>query len=276
MIGTGANVQAMANGNQRRDDREQSPSDAAEAELDPNEVVETCLRHMVAAGGSATAAELCAAVEAKAGGARLSSNGRACVLEHVNRYAVRTGLVLPHAPDRPGWHITAEGREFIGPVGATTTSPSPTTRAFEHYVLGLMHLVHPRYFWCHQGARTRHEQGLDLIGTRFPDPAPRAPEQIGVQVRLHDPLHAPYDEEWDRFFAGCFTRKIDLAIFVTTGCLTGAQRREASEAGVVVIAGHAEIAHLADKYSYARFEAEAATSRSASQPADRPRRSLPN
>src|SRR5205814_3965802 len=38
----------------------------------------------------------------------------------------------------------------------------------------------------------------------------------------------------------CFTRRIDLAIFVTTGGLTGEQRDQASEAAVIVIAGVAE------------------------------------
>lgn len=46
----------------------------AEMELDRNEVVRSCLRHLVAAGGSATTEELYAAVETNMGGARLSPN----------------------------------------------------------------------------------------------------------------------------------------------------------------------------------------------------------
>jgi hypothetical protein len=254
---------------------------AAEAELDRNEVVRICLRYIVAAGGSATTAELYAAVETNMGGARLSSNGRACVREYVNRYAVRAGLVLPHSLDRPGWHITAEGRELVAAeqcIVGPASAPSPMSRAFEQYVLGLMHLMHPRYFWHHQGVHTRHERGLDLIAMRFPDEAPprRSPDKIGVQVKLHDPTRAPSDEEWRKFLAGCFTRRIDLAIFVTTGYLTGEQRREASEAGVIVIAGVAEIARVADRYGYSRFEVEATTALSSNQPTARTRRSAPN
>jgi hypothetical protein len=255
---------------------------AAEAELDRNEVVGICLRYMVAAGGSATTAELYAAVEANMGSAKLSPNGRACVREYVNRYAVRTGLVLPHSPDRPGWHITAEGRELVAAeecfLGQQPSPSSPISRAFEQYVLGLMHIMHPRYFWYHQGVHTRHERGLDLIGTRFPDEAQRerAPDKIGVQVKLHDPTRAASDEEWRKFLAGCFTRRIDLAIFVTTGCLTGEQRREACEAGVIVIAGVAEIARVADHHGCSRFEVEATTPRSSNQPTTRTRRPAPN
>lgn len=255
---------------------------AAEAELDRNEVVRICLRQMIAAGGSATTAELYAAVEENMGGATLSANGRACVREYVNRYAVRAGLVLPHSPDRPGWHITAEGRELVAAeecvAGPAPAPSSPVSRAFEQYVLGLAQRMYPRYAWYHQGVHTRHERGLDLIGTRLPDEAPpqRSPAKIGVQVKLHDPARAPSDEEWQKFLAGCFTRRVDLAIFVTTGCLRGDQRREASEAGVIVIAGAAEIERIADLYSYARFEAEATTPRSSNQATTRTRRSAPN
>ena len=255
---------------------------AAEAELDRNEVVRICLRYMVAAGGSATTAELYAAVEANMSGATLSANGRACVREYVNRYAVRTGLVLPHSADRPGWHITAEGRELVAAeervVGPAPAPSSPMSRAFEQYVLGLMHRIYPRYFWYHQGVHTRHERGLDLIATRFPDDAPpkRSPDKIGVQVKLHDPSRAPSDEEWRKFMAGCFARRVDLAIFVTTGCLAGEQRREASEAGVIVIAGAAEIARVADRYGYPQFELEATMPRSSSGTTTRTRRSAPN
>ena len=59
------------------------------------------------------------------------------------------------------------------------------------------------------------------------------------------------------FLAGCFTRRIDRAIFVTTGCLTDEQCREASQADIIVIAGAAEIARVADEYGYSWFEVEA-------------------
>jgi hypothetical protein len=255
---------------------------AAEADLDRNEVVRICLRYIVAAGGSATTAELYAAVETNMGGAKLSSNGRACVREYVNRYAVRTGLVLPHSPDRPGWHISDEGRELVAVEesvpGPAPASSSPMSRAFEQYVLGLMHLMYPRYFWYHQGVHKRHERGLDLIAMRFPDESPprRSPDKIGVQVKLHDPARAPSDDEWRKFLAGCYTRRVDLAIFVTTGCLTGEQRREATEAGIIVIAGVGEVTRVADRYGYSRFEVQATAQASSGQRTTRVRRSALN
>ena len=251
----------------------------AEMELDRNEVVRSCLRHLVAAGGSATTEELYAAVETNMGGARLSPSDRACVREYVDRYAVRTGLVVPPSPDRPGWHITAEGRELLAAdERAPGPESSPMSRALEQCVLELMRLIHPRYVWSHHGVDTRRKRGLGLIGTRFPDEDPhgRSPDTIGVQVRLHDPTGAPSDDEWESFLAGCFVRQIDLAIFVTTGCLTGDQRREAKARDIIVIAGAAEIVRIADQYGYPRFEVEAVMPRSSSEPPTHARRSAPN
>lgn len=66
-----------------------------------------------------------------------------------------------------------------------------------------------------------------------------------MQVKLHQPNNAPTQDEWLKFLAGCFARRVESALFVTTGRLTGAQRREAQEARVIVLEGEAEIARLA-------------------------------
>jgi hypothetical protein len=50
----------------------------------------------------------------------------------------------------------------------------------------------------------------------------------------------------------------------------------AALAGVIVIAGVAEIARVAARYGYSRFEVEATTPRSSNQPTTRTRRSAPN
>lgn len=229
---------------------------AAETELDRNEVVRICLRYMVATGGSATTAELYAAVEASMGGATLSPNGRVCVREYVNRYAVCTGLVLPYSQAHAGWRITAVGCELVAAeehvVDPEPVRSSPMSGALEQYVLGLMRLMYPSYVWCQQGVDTRYERGLDLIGTWLPAEAPPMPlpHKIGVQVKLHDADSSLPETEWESFLAGCFIRRIDVAIFVTTGCLTGEQGHEASARGVIVISGVAEIARIADLYDY--------------------------
>jgi hypothetical protein len=71
---------------------------------------------------------------------------------------------------------------------------------------------------------------------------------------LHQPNNAPTQDEWLKFLAGCFARRVESAIFVTTGRLTGAQRREAQEAKVIVLEGAAEISRLARPHSVEPFE----------------------
>jgi hypothetical protein len=54
--------------------------------------------------------------------------------------------------------------------------------------------------------------------------------------------------------SGCFARKIEQAIFVTSGRLSAEQRREAGEARVVVIEGREEISRIAKQQGLEDFE----------------------
>jgi hypothetical protein len=75
-----------------------------------------------------------------------------------------------------------------------------------------------------------------------------------VQVKFHAANNAPTEKEWLKFLAGCFARRLETAIFVTTGRLTGEQRREAQEARVVVVEGVAEVNRQAARLGVAPFE----------------------
>ena len=61
-----------------------------------------------------------------------------------------------------------------------------------------------------------------------------SPENIGVQVKFHQASSAPSEREWLKFLAECFARRLDRTVFITTGRLTGEQRREAGEANIVL------------------------------------------
>jgi hypothetical protein len=113
--------------------------------------------------------------------------------------------------------------------------------------------MYPYYSWYHQGLRKRNERGLDIIGDRVGTQG-NDPGTIGVQVKLHDANNAPTEVEWLKFLAGCFARRISRALFVTSGRLTSEQRREADEAGVIIIEGQEEIGRLANLYNIAQFE----------------------
>lgn len=107
--------------------------------------------------------------------------------------------------------------------------------------------------WYHQGRDKRRERGVDFVGNRLGD-ARGEPASIGVQVKFHKASNAPTEREWLKFLAGCFARRLDAAVFVTTGRLTGEQRREAQEARVIVIEGRDEVSRLAAQHSVERFE----------------------
>jgi hypothetical protein len=91
------------------------------------------------------------------------------------------------------------------------------------------------------------------------------PAHIGVQVKFHKASNAPTNEEWLKFLAGCFARKLDAAVFVTTGRLTGEQRREATEAKVVVVEGREEVDRLAKQFGVDRFDLGDGSTRSTSE-----------
>jgi hypothetical protein len=118
--------------------------------------------------------------------------------------------------------------------------------AFECYVLKILTKVYPFYTWYHQGQHRRNERGLDFIGNRIGDHRGE-PRQIGVQVKFHDQNNAPTEIEWLKFLSGCFSRRVDRAIFITSGKLTSEQRREADEANVIVIQGREEITRIAEQ-----------------------------
>jgi hypothetical protein len=125
--------------------------------------------------------------------------------------------------------------------------------AFERWVMLLLRATYPYYAWYHQGRHKLKERGLDFVGTRVGD-SNDEPRSIGVQVKLHQANNAPTQGEWLKFLAGCFARRVESAMFVTTGRLTGEQRREAQEAKVIVIEGAAEIDRLAKLHNVKLFE----------------------
>jgi hypothetical protein len=241
----------------------------AEAGLAANEQIRIALQTMVDGGGSALVTDIYAALEAAMNPHTLSQQGRASLRTYINRDAVRAGFVLPYDRDKPGWHITAEGREFLQSVAGkgedleqvtdargdevAVESISVRAEAFERYVLDFMKVTYAECAWYHQGRHKREERGLDLIGTRL-RPEPGQPRVIGVQVKLHAAENAPAEKEWLKFLAGCFARRVDLGIFVTTGRLTSGQRREAAESQVAVIEGADELARLAGRLGLRRFD----------------------
>jgi transposase len=80
------------------------------------------------------------------------------------------------------------------------------------------------------------------------------PKSIGVQVKFYSEKSAPRQLEWLKFLSGCFSRRLESAIFITTGKLTGDQRREAQEARITIIEGKDEITRLSQLHSIGDFE----------------------
>lgn len=246
---------------------------AAQAGLTANEQVRIALNTMVANGGTATTNDIYAAVEARMAPDTLSQQGRATLRAYINRDAVRAGFIEDHVKGAAGWTITPEGREFIqaappaaadveqvtDAAGAEVNVPSVTVRAlaFEKHILSLMRAVYPEYAWYHQGVHKQHERGVDILGTRLRR-EPGIGDVIGVQVKLHSPDNAPALVEWLKFLAGCYARRVGQGVFVTTGRLTGEQRREAAEAGVTVIEGREEVARVCKAHGIADFFADEA------------------
>lgn len=240
-----------------------------EAGLSGDDQIRIALERMIERGGEARMPELYDALEARIRpkGFVLSKQGRASLRFFVNRVAVQAGYVYPHDKEHPGWRVTPEGREFAGASPATgelavnvdtgtevrLLPNSAQGAAFERWVLVLLRAAYPYYAWYDQGRHKATERGLDFVGTRLGDSNNEA-KSIGVQVKLHQPNNAPTQDEWLRFLAGCFARRVDSAIFVTSGRLTGAQRREAQEAKVTVLEGADEIARLARLHGVEPFQ----------------------
>ena len=240
-----------------------------EAGLSGDDQIRIALHRMIECGGEARMPDIYEAVEARIRpkGLVLSKQGRASLRFFVNKVAVQAGYVYPHDKDHPGWRITPEGKDFAcSPTASEDVAINVDTgaeerllpnavqgAAFERWVLILLRAAYPYYAWYDQGRHKASERGLDFVGTRLGDSNNEA-RSIGVQVKLHRPNNAPTQGEWLKFLAGCFARRVDSAIFVTTGRLTSAQRREAQEAKVIVLEGAAEIARLASLHNVEAFE----------------------
>jgi hypothetical protein len=239
----------------------------AEAGLTGDEQIRIALQTIIAGGGVAQMSDIYQAVERRLNGLMLSVQGKASLRKLVNTIAVQAGYIYPHDSNNPGWRITPEGKEFLGLEPAPAEEvvnvdtqqreirPSNTAKgtAFEHYVLRLLKRIYPHYTWYHQGQHKTKERGLDLIGSQIGESLSHN-QSLGVQVKLHAANTAPSSEEWLKFLAGCFARRVEGAIFVTTGRLTSEQRREAGEAKVVVIEGREEIRRIAQLYEIDEFE----------------------
>lgn len=114
--------------------------------------------------------------------------------------------------------------------------------------------MHPNFVWYHQGIHKKHERGLDFIGNVLGLDNKNTVSTIGVQVKFHQSKHVPTENEWLKFLSGCFSHRVDLAIFITTGSMSGEQMRQAREASVLVIQGVDEVQRVSKQYSLDDFE----------------------
>jgi hypothetical protein len=240
-----------------------------EAGLSGDQQVLIALNEIVAKGGTASMTDLYVPLERwlNEKGQTLSSQGKASYRFFVNKVAVEAGYLYAYDKDDPGWRITPQGREYVNADHDLTESTlnvdtgqeeeilSNTARgaAFEQYVQKILTAAYPHYAWYHQGIHKRNERGLDFLGNRIGD-AFDEPKSIGVQVKFYAAKSAPTQLEWLKFLSGCFTRRVESAIFVTTGKLTGEQRREAQEARITIVEGREEISRLANLHSIGLFE----------------------
>ncbi len=239
----------------------------AEVGLSGDAQIRIALQKIDSNGGVAQTSEIYAAVESQLSGEKLSEQGKASLRKYINTDAVRAGYLYPHDTNNPGWRITPEGREFVKSdenaseqvfnvdTDQTETLLSNTVRgsAFEQYVIRLLRCMYPHYTWYHQGHHKSRERGLDVIGNELGENRSGV-QSIGVQVKFHAANTAPTNEEWLKFLAGCFARRLDAAVFVTTGRLTSEQRREAGEARVIIIEGREEVARIAKTHGIEEFE----------------------
>jgi hypothetical protein len=243
---------------------------ATEAGLTQDEVIFIVLNTIIANNGCATIDQIRDKVNEKLSETNsiLSHQGKQSLARLVNYTAVNAGYIHKHDKDNPGWRITSEGREFVyfyqgseteevfdsvTQQDVTVISNVTLATAFEHYCIELLKKIYPYYTWYHQGRHKRNERGLDIIGERLGE-TKEEPKTLGIQVKLHQDNSIPTKEEWLKFLAGCFTRKIEKAIFITTGKLNGDQRREAGEGQVTVIEGKNEINRLSTLHKVTHFE----------------------
>lgn len=228
----------------------------AEAGLSTDKQLAIALEAIEAAGGMTNMQTIYEAVERHLQGKGLSEQGKATLRRIVNTNGVRAEFIYPHDKAHPGWRITPDGRAFLASLHEPAVTEevvdvdtqqthqvlaNPVRGAiFEHHIGLLLKKMYPNYAWIHTGRFKRNERGLDFHGSRLSQDESQ-PGSIGVQVKLHQSNNAPTEMEWLKFLSGCFARRIGLAIFVTTGRLTGEQYREAVDANVIVLSGLEEI-----------------------------------
>lgn len=200
-------------------------------------------------------------------GAVLSEQGRASLRRLINSVAVGDGYIFPFDKNNPGWRITPEARELFSNEQSQPELvfnletekeeefvPNSVRGAlFEKYCLGLLKQIYPFYSWFHQGVQKNNERGLDLIAEKIGEVHSEY-RSIGVQIKNHQANSSPTEKEWLKFMAGCFVRRIDKAIFITTGRLTSEQRREAGEGKMLIIEGIDELTRIASECKYKKYE----------------------
>lgn len=240
-----------------------------EAGLSGEQQIRVALKEIVDQGGMATMSKLYVPLELllNKNGLTLSTQGKASFRFYTNRVAVEAGYLYPHDKSNPGWRITPQGREYVASdvdvmestidvdtgVEEEVLSNTAKGAAFELYVQKILKAAYPYYAWYHQGIHKKNERGLDFIGNRIADTANEV-KSIGVQVKFYAAKSAPTQLEWLKFLSGCFARRIESAIFITTGKLTSEQRREAQEARITIVEGREEIGRLAKLHNVAPFE----------------------
>jgi ribosomal protein S19E (S16A) len=238
----------------------------AEVGLSGDDQIRIALQAIADHGGVATMQQIYDAVSAHLTGTHLSDQGKASLRRLVNKVATDAGYIYKHNQNDPGWRITPEGQDLIAEpvspveevINVDTQKFEPLSNtargaAFELYTLNFLKRMHPYYTWYHQGRRKNNERGLDFIGDRVGD-SHDEPRTIGVQVKFHPENTAPNQIDWLKFLAGCFSRRVDSSIFVTSGRLTSEQRREAGEARVTIIEGRREITRLAQLFGLDPFD----------------------
>ncbi len=237
-----------------------------EAGLSGEEQVAIAVKFIASQNGEAQMKELYSVLERSMKGAKLSDQGKASFRFFVNKVAVKAGLIYPHDKSNPGWRLTPAGKDFAQSENSCeitintdtneeefTLSNSARGLAFELYTQELLKAIYPHFVWHHQGLHKLDERGLDFIGDRLGDNASEI-KSIGVQVKFHKEKNSPTQMEWLKFLSGCFARRVDSAIFITTGRLSSSQYREAREANVVVIQGRKEVTRLAKQNNIGKFE----------------------
>ncbi|MDR0515611.1 MAG: restriction endonuclease [Fibromonadaceae bacterium] len=178
----------------------------------------------------------------------------------------RDGFIYPFEEGK-NWRLTNEGKKIVeqqGKQGEKVTNsktggeeteiPNVVKGALlEKYVLGLLKEMHPYYSWFHQGEQKNNERGLDLTAKKIGEGNSKH-ETIGVQIKNYKETSVLVKEEWTKFLAGCFVRRLEEAIFITTGRLSSDQRREAGEAKITVIEGINELNRIAKLYKYKTYD----------------------